>query len=77
MKNAFYFTLKALFVLKIFKFLSRFFSHVEKQLDEKDKVNLNIYDVTTCLTYSYNTHIAQYLTNKKQSDNEIWSVNRI
>ena len=39
MKNAFYFTLKALFVLKIFKFLSSSFGHVEKWLDQKDKVN--------------------------------------
>ena len=30
MKNAFYFILKALFVLKIFKFLSRLFDHVGK-----------------------------------------------
>ena len=30
MKNAFYFILKALFVLKIFKFLSLLFGHVEK-----------------------------------------------
>ena len=30
MKNAFYFTLKALFVLKIFKFLSWLLGHVEK-----------------------------------------------
>ena len=30
MKNAFYFILKALFVLKIFKFLSWVFAHVEK-----------------------------------------------
>ena len=33
MKNAFYFTLKALFVPKIFKFLSLLFGHVEKRLD--------------------------------------------
>ena len=33
MKNDFYFTLKALFVLKVFKFLSWLFSHVEKRLD--------------------------------------------
>ena len=33
MKNAFYFTSKALFVLKIFKFLSWFFGHVAKRLD--------------------------------------------
>ena len=30
MENAFYFTLKALFVLKIFKFLSSLLSHAEK-----------------------------------------------
>ena len=32
-KNAFYFTLKALFVLKVFKFLFWIFGHVEKILD--------------------------------------------
>ena len=34
MKNAFYFTSKALFVLKIFKFLSWLFGHVAKRLDK-------------------------------------------
>ena len=33
MKNAFYFTSKAPFVLKICKFFSRLFGHVSKQLD--------------------------------------------
>ena len=33
MKNAFYFLLKARFVLKIFKFLFLLFGHVEKRLD--------------------------------------------
>ena len=33
LKNAFYFILKALFVLKIFKFLSWLFGHVEKRLE--------------------------------------------
>ena len=33
MKNVFYFTLKALFVLKIFKFVFWLFGHEEKQLD--------------------------------------------
>ena len=32
-KNTFYFTLKAVFVLKIFKFLSWLFGHEEKRLD--------------------------------------------
>ena len=33
MKNAFYFAIKALFVLKVFKFLSWLFGHVGKRLD--------------------------------------------
>ena len=33
MKNAFYITSRALFVLKIFKFLSLLFGHVSKRLD--------------------------------------------
>ena len=37
MKNTFYITLKALFVLRIFKFLSWLFDHVEKRLELKDK----------------------------------------
>ena len=61
MKNAFYFTSKALSVLKIFKFLSWFFGHVAKRLDEKDKANFEFYDVTAWLTNNGNTHIAQYL----------------
>ena len=38
-RNAFYFTSKALFVLKIFKSLSSLFGHVSQRLDQKDKVN--------------------------------------
>ena len=41
MKNAFYFMPKALFVLKIFKFLSWLFGHLAKLLDKKDKVNFS------------------------------------
>ena len=61
MKNAFYFTLKALFVLKIFKISSWLFSHVEKRLDKKDKVSFKIDDVTTWYTINSNTQIAQCL----------------
>ena len=60
MKNAFYFTSKALFVLKIFMFLSLLFGHVEKRLDKKDKVNFKFYDVASWLTNNLNTLIAQY-----------------
>ena len=60
-RNAFYFTLKALFVLQIFKILSWLFGHVTKRLDKKGWVNFKFYDVTTWLTNNCNTHIAQYL----------------
>ena len=49
-KNAFYFTLKSLFVLKIFNFLSWLFGHVAKRLDKKDKINVKFYDVRAWLT---------------------------
>ena len=55
-KNDLYFTLKALFTLKIFKFLSRIFDHVEKLLDQKDMVNCKICDVTAwekTIVYTY------------------------
>ena len=61
MKNALYFTLKALLVLKIFKFLSWLFGQVAKRLDKKDKINFKFYDATAWLTNNCNTHIAQYL----------------
>ena len=53
---------KALFVLKIFTFLSQVFGCVEKRLDKKAIENFKIYDVTDWTTnnYNYNTHIAQY-----------------
>ena len=57
-KNTFYFTSKALFVLKIFKFLSWLFGQVSKRLDKKDKVNFKFYDITAWLANNRNTHIA-------------------
>ena len=51
----------AFFIFKIFKFLSWLFGHVEKQLDQKDKVNFKIYEFTAWLTNKCNTHITQYL----------------
>ena len=57
MKNAFYFILKALFLHKIFKFLSLHFGHVGKTAWLERCVNFKIHDITT-----YKTHIAKYLT---------------
>ena len=73
MKNVFYFTLKAFFVPKIFKFLSWFFGHVVKLLDYKDKANFKIHDVTTWLTNNCKAHIAEeeYQNNISESkDNQ-------
>ena len=39
MKNAFKFMLRAFFVLKLFKLLSRRFGHARKRLDKKAKFN--------------------------------------
>ena len=50
MKNASYFLSKALFNLKIFKFLFWLFDHVAKRLNKKDRVNFKFYDVTSWLT---------------------------
>ena len=57
MKNAFYFTFKALFVHKIFKFLSWLFGHAEKRFDWKDMVHFKIYDVTTWKTIAIQYNI--------------------
>ena len=50
MKNTFNFTLKFIFILKIFKFMPWLFRLIEKRLDWKAKINSKIYDVTTWLT---------------------------
>ena len=64
MKNDFYFILKALYALKIFKFLSWLFGHVEKTASlEKKKVNFEIDDVPAWLAMNYNTYIVQYVPN--------------
>ena len=67
MRNAFYFILKALFFLKIFKVLSLLFGKVEKQLDKKDNIKFRIYDVTTWLTNNCNTHIANVFSHVKDN----------
>ena len=42
-----------------------------------EKVNFEIYDVTTRERNNCNTHITQYLKTLRQSDNEICSANRV
>ena len=71
MENAFYFILKD--EIKMFSrclnFCLGFWVMQKKWLDQKAKVNFDIYYITTWLTIT--RHIAQYLTNYRQSDNEI------
>ena len=46
MKSVFYFTLKTLFDIEMFKFLSWFVGYVEKGTDEKLEISFKILDVT-------------------------------
>ena len=59
MKSAFYFMLKAHWVLEIFIFLSWLFGYLEEPFDGNVMVNFKIYDVTDWKTNNYNTHITQ------------------
>ena len=72
MKNSFYFMLKALFILKIFKFLCWIFGHIEKRLDETD-FKIYVTDWTEIIAIN----ILPNISISRQSGNEIWSVNRI
>ena len=64
MKNAFYFILNAVFVLKIFKFLLTFWACREND-GLKEKVNFKLHEITTWLINNCNRHIAEYLTKQK------------
>ena len=65
MKNAFYSILKALFVLKIFRFLSWLFGHAGKCLDKKAHVNFKIYDVTDLRKQIVTIHIYPNISRSK------------
>ena len=65
MKNAFYFMLKALFVLEIFKLLFWLFGYAEKRFDEKAKVNFKICDVKDWTTDNYNIDILSNISTSK------------
>ena len=61
MQNAFYFILKAILFLKMFKFFDSIFDQVGKRRDKKAKNNLTFYDVTDWTAGNYSTSTAQYL----------------
>ena len=58
-KNTFYFIFKALVVIKMFKFLSWLFGHIEKMVWLKEKINFKINNVPTWLTNNYNITITK------------------
>ena len=60
-KNVFYLMFKALFVVKVFTFLSWLFGYIGKRLDKKTMINFKIYELTDWTGNNYNTHISQYL----------------
>ena len=70
MKNA-YLILKAYFGLKIFEFLPWSFGHVEKQGSFQNLWHHNLVKKQSQYSYCLLSH------QERQSDNEIWSVNRI
>ena len=65
MKNAVYFTLKALFVVKVFEFSSSLFGHIEKRLDKKAKVIFKNCDVINWETNYYKIHILLNISRSK------------
>ena len=74
MKNAFYFILKALFILEILSFLAWLFGFVEKWLDKKAMVNFKFmapYTGQQIITI----HLIPNISRSK--GNETWLVNKI
>ena len=61
MKNAFYITLKALFVLKVLKFLSGLFGHVEKRLEYSQTF---FWEKTVCLYFLRSSALSKYTETK-------------
>ena len=59
MKNAFYFTLKALFIHNIFKFCPAFFGPLGQRLDTKARINLKLYEVRNSEPNNFNILIDQ------------------
>ena len=80
MKNAFYFILKVLFVLKIFKFLYfsfSFFFSISHWFRGWSKINFKVYDTINCLNRNSITHFVWYLEKEKRYDIETLSIDGV
>ena len=73
MKNAFYFTLKSLFVLKIFKFLSWLLVIYKNGLIRKISLIVKIFNLVNKQLHYIYCPVSQ----ERQLDYDIWPVNRI
>ena len=80
MKNVFHFIWKALFVLKIFKFLHFclpvFFSLSAIALEVDPRKIYKAYDVINCFNKNLITHFVWYLEKKRRCDIETLSIDR-
>ena len=74
MKNAFYFMLKALFVLDIFKFLSWVFYYVEKWLYRKAPANIRL-DEDVLKTNIFSLIIRLHKTSSRRLQNVLVKTN--
>ena len=74
MKNSFYLCYRHLFIFDLFTFLSRLFDYSENWFNVKVKVNFKFIMPQQIIKI----HILPNISiGKKQSDNEIWSINAI
>ena len=74
MKKAFYFMLKALFVLKSFNFCLIFLITKKKRLDQKNKANFKTCDVTPWLK-TIAIQIFPNISRSKANQTATWPVN--
>ena len=57
-------------------FSHEFFGYVGKSLDYETKVDFQSYGLTNWNTKNYNKHIAGYLKNKREADDESWTTKK-
>ena len=62
----FFISIKGLFILKLFKYLSLVFWSTWKMLDKKAKINFKFMAPSPWKKKYYNTHVDQYLQKKMQ-----------
>ena len=66
-KSTFNFTFKALFILKILKFLSWIFGHVEKWLDQTDNVNFKVFMTLRPGKQTITIHVLANMLRRKEN----------